>query len=181
MAIFNWIDLQSWLSENVDVQKKQLGALSGRKDNAKWLCDGFVFSEILRIICENLLKDWELHLKLITVKEIWKLMLLGTAVKANQSRKYKPPHDKTNKMACAPSEDSDQPGQINLGICPVWSVFAVCMKKAWSLVTHCAHSKDWSDWMDAKADLSLHWVHMQFCWFCHDAAHYENWCFLSLA
>ena len=21
-----------------------------------------------------------------------------------------PPHDKTNKMACAPSEDSDQPG-----------------------------------------------------------------------
>ena len=24
----------------------------------------------------------------------------------------KPPHDKTNKMACAPSEDSDQPGQM---------------------------------------------------------------------
>ena len=23
---------------------------------------------------------------------------------------YKPSHDKTNKMACAPSEDSDQPG-----------------------------------------------------------------------
>ena len=23
---------------------------------------------------------------------------------------YEPPHDKTNKMACAPSEDSDQPG-----------------------------------------------------------------------
>ena len=23
---------------------------------------------------------------------------------------YKPPHDKTNKMTCAPSEDSDQPG-----------------------------------------------------------------------
>ena len=22
-----------------------------------------------------------------------------------------PPHDKTNKMACAPSEDSDQPGR----------------------------------------------------------------------
>ena len=26
------------------------------------------------------------------------------------SYKYEPPHDKTNKMACAPSEDSDQPG-----------------------------------------------------------------------
>ena len=24
--------------------------------------------------------------------------------------KIEPPHDKTNKMACAPSEDSDQPG-----------------------------------------------------------------------
>ena len=23
-----------------------------------------------------------------------------------------PPHDKTNKMACAPSEDSDQPGHL---------------------------------------------------------------------
>ena len=23
---------------------------------------------------------------------------------------YEPPHDKTNKMTCAPSEDSDQPG-----------------------------------------------------------------------
>ena len=25
---------------------------------------------------------------------------------------YQPPHDKTNKMACAPSEDSDQPGRL---------------------------------------------------------------------
>ena len=24
--------------------------------------------------------------------------------------KFEPPHNKTNKMACAPSEDSDQPG-----------------------------------------------------------------------
>ena len=23
---------------------------------------------------------------------------------------------------------------------------------------------------DAQADLSLHWAHMQFCWFCHEAA-----------
>ena len=25
---------------------------------------------------------------------------------------YEPPHDKTNKMTCAPSEDSDQPGHM---------------------------------------------------------------------
>ena len=30
--------------------------------------------------------------------------------------------------------------QISLGICPVWSVFTVCMKKAWA--THWVHSKD---------------------------------------
>ena len=26
--------------------------------------------------------------------------------------KYEPPRDKTNKMICAPSEDSDQPGHL---------------------------------------------------------------------
>ena len=41
----------------------------------------------------------------------------------------KPPHDKTNKMACAPSEDSDQPGHPPSLI----RVFAVRLKKAWVL------------------------------------------------
>ena len=36
--------------------------------------------------------------------------------------KYEPPHDKTNKMACAPSKDSDQPGHPPSLI----RVFAVC-------------------------------------------------------
>ena len=39
------------------------------------------------------------------------------------------PRDKTNKMACAPSEDSDQPGHPTGLI----RVFAVHMKKAWVL------------------------------------------------
>ena len=39
---------------------------------------------------------------------------------------YEPPHDKINKMACAPSEDSDQPGHPPSLI----RVFAVRMKKA---------------------------------------------------
>ena len=29
---------------------------------------------------------------------------------AQELRKYEPPCDKTNKMTCAPSKDSDQPG-----------------------------------------------------------------------
>ena len=35
-----------------------------------------------------------------------------------------PPHDKTNKMACAPSEDSDQPGHLHslIRVFAVWSM-----------------------------------------------------------
>ena len=42
---------------------------------------------------------------------------------------HEPPHVKTNQMACAPSEDSDQPGHPHSLI----RVFTVCMKKAWVL------------------------------------------------
>ena len=49
------------------------------------------------------------------------------------------PHDKTNKMACVPREDSDQP----LGICPVWSESSL---SAWrnigSLPTQWVDSED---------------------------------------
>ena len=43
---------------------------------------------------------------------------------------YEPPHDKTNKMPCAPSEDSDQPGHPPSLI----RVFAVRMKKSLVLI-----------------------------------------------
>ena len=51
--------------------------------------------------------------------------------------------------------------RISLGICPVWSESSL---SAWRnigpLATHWAHSKDWSDWVDAKADPSLRWAHV---------------------
>ena len=79
-------------------------------------------------------------------------------------------HDKTNEMSCAPSET-----QISLGIRPVWTVFAVRMKKAWVLsYPRSVHSEDWSDRADAQADLSLLWAHMSICWFCQEAAHLWN-------
>ena len=43
--------------------------------------------------------------------------------------RFEPWHDKTNKMACAPSRDSDQPGHPPSLI----RVFAVRKKKAWVL------------------------------------------------
>ena len=80
-----------------------------------------------------------------------------------------PPHDKTNKMACAPSADSDQPGHPPSLI----RVFAVRMKNAWVLsYPLTVEQRLWSDWADAQPDddLSLRWAHMPLCWFCHEAA-----------
>ena len=51
---------------------------------------------------------------------------------------YGRPHDKTNKMTCAPSDDSDQPGHLPSLI----RVFAIHMKKHWALATYWAHSKN---------------------------------------
>ena len=48
-------------------------------------------------------------------------------------------------MTCAPSEVSDQP------VLSAW-------RKLGSLATHWAHSEDWSDWVDAQADLIWHTV-----------------------
>ena len=46
--------------------------------------------------------------------------------------------------------------QISLGIRPVWSVFAVCMKKAWVLSYPLrAQQRLCSDWADAQAESSL--------------------------
>ena len=69
---------------------------------------------------------------------------------------------------CAPSKDSSQPGHPPSLI----RVFAVRMKKPWILsYPLSAQRRLWSDWADAQADLSLRWVHMSVCWFCHKAAH----------
>ena len=56
--------------------------------------------------------------------------------------------------------------QISMGICPVWSVFPVHMKKAW-VVSYplSAQRRHWSEWVDSQADLSLRWVHSHFVGF----------------
>ena len=81
--------------------------------------------------------------------------------------KIEPRHDKTNKMICAPSEDSDQPGHPPSLI----RVSAVRLKQNWVLSYPlsaqrrlCSHSAD------AKADLSLRWTQKSFCWFSHELA-----------
>ena len=70
-------------------------------------------------------------------------------------------------MVFAPNEYSDQSGHPLSLI----RVFTVRMKNAGSSATYWAHCEDWSDWMDAPADLSLRWAQRPCCWFCHEAAH----------
>ena len=55
--------------------------------------------------------------------------------------------------------------QISLGIHPVWSVFAVRMKKAWVLSYPQNGQRIWSDWAHSQAGLSLHWAHSHFVGF----------------
>ena len=72
-----------------------------------------------------------------------------------------PLHGKTNKLTVRPAKT-----QISLGIHPVWSVFAVRMKKACALsYPLSAQRRLWSDWADAQADLSLRLAHSHFVGF----------------
>ena len=69
------------------------------------------------------------------VHHIGHIMISETITHSNE-----PPHDKTNKMICAPSEDSDQPWHPPSLI----RVFAVRMTKAWDLIYPLKES-DYSD------------------------------------
>ena len=61
-----------------------------------------------------------------------------------------PPHDKTHKITCVLSEDSDPPSVIRVSL-STW-------RNIGALTTYWAHSES-SD----QTDLSLHWVHISFC------------------
>ena len=65
-----------------------------------------------------------------------------------------PPHDKTNKMACAPSEDSDQTGHQSLH-CPHEESCVLSYPLS-------AQRRLLSDWADGQADLSLRGAHSHF-------------------
>ena len=90
---------------------------------------------------------------------------------------YELQHNKTNKMICAPSEDSDQPGHLPSLI----RVFAVCSMDSWgSSASSCSQRRLWSDWAASKDSdqtgrqartLSPHRAHRSFCWFCHEVAY----------
>ena len=63
--------------------------------------------------------------------------------------------------------------KVSLGIHPVWSESSLSpWRNIGSLATHWAHREEWSDWVDALADLSLRLVHPASCWFRHAPVQY---------
>ena len=73
---------------------------------------------------------------------------------------------KTDKMACAPSKDSNQPGHPSSLI----RVFAVRMKKAWVLSYPLSTQRRLDQTGRMPRLICLRWAHIPFCWFCHKAA-----------
>ena len=86
--------------------------------------------------------------------------IMAERLRALALKSFEPPHDKTNKMACAPSKNSDQPGQPPSLI----RVLAVHMKKAWVLSYPLS--------VQRGRLRRLIWVFTghTFCWFCHAQA-----------
>ena len=86
---------------------------------------------------------------------------------------YAPRHNK-NKMSARPAKT-----QISLGIRPVWSIFAIRMKRPWVLSYSLgAQRRLWSDWVDVQADMSLRWAHSHFVGFVmsYYFVQIKNWC-----
>ena len=82
---------------------------------------------------------------------VYSCSILPNWVKANE-----PPHDKTNKVTCAPSEYSDQPGHPP-SLIRVFAVHSVGSEGP--KLSSCGQQRLGSDWADTQADLSLRWVH----------------------
>ena len=83
---------------------------------------------------------------------------------------FEPPHDKTNKIIFAPSEDSDQPEHPP----SLTRVFAV--RSVGSLGPNVASGgpkdSDQTWWMPRL--ICLRWAHRSFCSFCHAAAQFSS-------
>ena len=80
----------------------------------------------------------------------WSSSFFGISVDGARECTFEPPHDKTSKMTVRPAKT-----QISLGISPVWSESSLSTwRKLGFLATHWAHNEDWSDWVNAQADLS---------------------------
>ena len=105
------------------------------------LCDGVVHTMLLPILLSTkCISPRDCHTELLPYLDAFTIL-------------NEPSQEITNKITCAPSEDSDQPGHPP------------------SLISlRCPHEERLGP---AQVDLSLRWAHRSFCWFCHAQAQYK--------
>ena len=77
---------------------------------AIYLCDGsFVFCDVAAEISAQVMVRHQITRSICRIGSVVGIRLpVGSTLVASPT--YEPQHYKTNKMTCAPSEDSDQPG-----------------------------------------------------------------------
>ena len=114
------------------------------------LCDGsFVLCDVAAEISAQVMVRRQITRSICRIGSVDGTGLpVGSTLVA--SPPYQPQHYKTNKMTCAPSEDSDQPGHPPSQWVAEDPVFL-----------H-ADSEYRSDWADVQADLSLRWAQRSF-------------------
>ena len=117
---------------------------------APWTCLKWDKNFSAKMMCTNFFKNFSKRMRRPTMQNI-----------------FEPVHDKTCKIACAPSEDLDQPGHPPSLI----RVFAVRLKKAWVLTYPMSTQRRLAD---VKAD--LRWAHMPVWWFFHALAFFFFFC-----
>ena len=123
------------------------------------LCDAsFIFWDVAAEISAQIMVRRQITMSICRIGPVVGIGLpVGSTLVASPT--YEPQHYKTNKMTCAPSEDSDQPGHPS----------SQCVAE----FLH-ADSEDWSDWADVQADLSLRWAQRSFCRFGRTAANIKS-------
>ena len=151
---------------------QKVSRTDARTDNLKPICpiNFFEVGGIIKLFHYHVITClilWFQHVFAVTIRSPERILPSHRAVFWSESKNtksysqfcctYELPHDKTNKMSCVPSEDSDQPRHP-----PSLMSSLSAWRKLGSLATHWAHSED-----SAQSDLSLCWAHKSFCWFCH--------------
>ena len=146
ISILSWFLLMSVSlhSSRNDVKKKKWCQLMGTV-HSNWLFHGF--SGVPNSYFHGII----LNVRIMFKQLPWNVNAWRNMYDAYiYARIFEPHRDKTSKMACTPSEDSDHPGHEPSLI----RLFAVCRKKAWI----------------------LSYLLQSFCWFCHESAHlFSDW------
>ena len=108
---------------------------TGRLPKLIWVFTGRTGDLLVLLCCGSVviafererIQTWNIFLLVVHISSVCFLNNIMCFLHAQPSSE--PPHDKTNEMACAPSEDSDQPRHPSSQI----RVLAVRMKKHWVL------------------------------------------------